>query len=298
MKTNLCFVLIALLFLAFTVVPVSAQQMPDQADTPQTRTFTIQEEGMSQDYITVITYRLEDGKIIEVRKNGEPLGETSFHEYEDAVKKDREESSANPDLTRTITIKHTGFFSKKSTEITYRLSDSTIVKVEVNGVPVPKRDFPKYQDSVYDALELENIIKLEPEVAEADVLLQSPVIPLHRKREYADSLLTILSRMKSTYGRSLYGSFKSDAHSYLVQSDLDLRILRTSLVAHLRDVKNDSTIMLETIEYKKGNCLVNGEQESGELSRELYKIYQRTMERKLKEKESVFINFNECQDPE
>jgi len=135
-------------------------------------------------------------------------------------------------------------------------------------------------------------------VAEADVLLQSPVIPLHRKREYADSLLTILSRMKSTYGRSLYGSFKSDAHSYLVQSDLDLRILRTSLVAHLRDVKNDSTIMLETIEYKKGNCLVNGEQESGELSRELYKIYQRTMERKLKEKESVFINFNECQDPE
>lgn len=298
MKKLASFLVSMLILLAANSSSVIAQMATPPSDSLQTRTFSIQEEGMSKSYITVVTYRLKDGKILEVKKNGEPLGEAVFHDYEEAVRKDREESGLNPDLTRTITIKHTGFFSKESTEITYRLSDTTIVKVETNGIPIPKRDFPKYQDSVYDALELETLIKLEPTLKEADELLQSPVISLHRKREYADSLLSILGRMKSTYGRSLYSSLDSDARIYLIQSDLDLRILRTSLVAHLRDVKNDSTIMLETIEYNKGNCLVNGERVPEGLSRELYKIYHQTMEHKLKDKDSVFIDFRECHEPE
>lgn len=206
---------------------------------------------------------------------------------------------------REITIKHSGFLSKKELVIRYRESDLQIVEVIDNGEKMPSEEFYRYESMLQEVVDHDIMVELAPKFERIEERLDSEGIPDSIKVEELEAMLTEID--------SLYPDLSLDQRERL-RVRIDRRILSHRFLFRERRVPlpiQVQTIRLKirlkivrrilqgmglvsgdeevTIKFRKGKCSVNGKKLSPEQTEEIKAIWEKHGDRPIDDRKFTIV---------
>ncbi len=195
------------------------------------------------------------------------------------------QETASKDSVKKITIKQSGFLNDDEVVISYRSSDHKIVEVIDKGEKIPKQDFHEYESILWSYLELRNIESLKPRIERLrrDIRGRSRLdsSEFRRFRSFEQRLDSLRSRLIRRNSRISDRLLERTLEMDIKLSDVRERHLE--IIETLDKLENFLDRLLDEniiesrkdleIEFRNGNCRINGKEVSDTTTERIKEIY-------------------------
>ena len=189
---------------------------------------------------------------------------------------------AAQDSIEQITIRQSGFMKNGEIVIRFRSSDHEIVEVTDGGKKIPAEDFYKYESVLWSYLDLQNIERLKPRIERLRrELMVRPRLDSLKIRHLQsidsklDSLRVRFVREKSRHSRQLL--------ERTLELDRKLSVVRERLEEVHANLDKFLDALIEEkiisdrenldIEFRKGDCFIDGRKVSSDIKKRIKEIY-------------------------